>query len=79
MRPRQPKTLQELQDEAALTSQILGTVNDFGRNNSSHYASEKAKDDPQEFYYTDDQPFMRNENYTVNGEPVSKFMGKKNG
>lgn len=79
MRQIQPKTLQELHDEATLTSQILGTVNDFSRNNSSHYASEKAKDDPQEYYYTDNTPFMRNENYTVNGEPVTKFMGKRNG
>lgn len=74
---RTPKPLKQLQEESSLTNRIMGMVNDNSEVNSHKYSDHK--EDPEEFYYTSDEPFRRTENYTINGEPVSKYMRGKNG
>lgn len=77
MRPREPKSLQQLQDEMALTNQIMGRVRDDSSANARHYANPKNDKQENEHYYTNDMSFLRQENYTINGEPVNKYRGNQ--
>lgn len=67
---RQPLTYNQLVEKCRLENELLNNIYMNEDMNKEKYTQKETYDQYSEYYYTDNYHFMREENYTINGDPV---------